>query len=100
MSNSITVPLSRTYDNKAETFKELTFREPTGADIARLGMPVKLELDEKTGNVSVNYTNSMPAMLSALAGVPTSTIGLLSASDWSACALAVSPFFLPGASNS
>jgi hypothetical protein len=66
---------------------KLTFREPTGADIALCGMPVLPNLTIDTG--------PMTDMMARLAGVPTSTIRGLPAKDWTTGAYKIFRFFTP-----
>jgi hypothetical protein len=69
----------------------LVFREPTGEDIETAGNPVMIN-----DKFDVRWDErKMSAMLAQLSGTPTSSIRKLTASDWAACAWAVTPFFLP-----
>ena len=96
-NNAITVPLSRSYDDgTGERFNSLTFREPTGAEIQRIGMPVLINPEKR----NIDFTDSMGPMMATLASVPPSVIGRLSGQDWSTCAYAIAPFFLPTAGTS
>lgn len=70
----------------------LLFKEPTGGDIERIGNPVSLG----GGNLSFDSA-AMSAMMSHLAGVPTSTIRLLHSKDWTNGAYAIWGFFVPDA---
>lgn len=82
-------PIGYTITAHGEDIKSLSFREPTGADIVRYGNPLALD-----GTIN---ESKMEGMMSALAGVPPSTIKQLKARDWNAIniALAVRYFFPP-----
>jgi hypothetical protein len=70
---------------------ELIFREPTAEDIEIAGNPVMLDdkLDVKWNE------GKMSAMMARLAGVHLSSIRKIAASDWTNCAWAITPFFMP-----
>jgi hypothetical protein len=71
-----------------EQIRSLKFREPTGADIVRVGNPLRLNLSDDAATFEV--------MMSELAGVPPSTIKKLKARDWNAIRLELaSRFFYP-----
>ncbi len=85
------IPLSKPIMAHGEERTELSFREPTGADLAACGMPVKL-----SESFDVEFdTKKMAAMLAALSGVPPSSIGQLKSVDWTTCAWAITDFFVP-----
>lgn len=79
-----------------ETITELTFREPTAADIERCGNPVNIDFfgGGETPKMSFD-ARSMSAMMSVLAAVPPSTIKKLSTRDWNSAAWNLASFFLP-----
>jgi Phage tail assembly chaperone proteins, E, or 41 or 14 len=71
-----------------EEVTELTFREPTGADIVNDGNPIRWDM---TINEAV-----MEKHMSTLATVPPSTIKQLKAKDWQIIAFELGGrFFLP-----
>jgi hypothetical protein len=76
---------------KNEPVKELSFREPTGADINRYGNPCMVDND---GNVVINE-RKMSMMMSSLAGVHLPNIEALDPRDWNSCAYRLRGFFLP-----
>ena len=92
--SKVRVPLSRAVPAHGEDVLELVFREPRGADIARCGNPVKINFAAEPPDLSFDEAK-MSRMMSALASVPESTIGLLTASDWMNCAWQVAGFFVP-----
>lgn len=95
----LTLTLSKPVQAHGEDVTTLTFREPTGADIAKAGMPVSFGLSDGEAQVTFN-PKEMNAMLACLAGVPPSTIGQLAAGDWTAAAYMVTPFFVPAGQTS
>jgi hypothetical protein len=92
---SITVPLIKEIPVFKDMVKELKFRRPTAADIIRVGgSPVEFDPISTPPRVT-HPPGYMTAMLSRLANVPTSSIERMDTRDWTACAWAISPFFLP-----
>jgi hypothetical protein len=94
----VTISLTKPIHAYGEDLSELTFREPSGGDIAAAGMPVRFDLSKAEPDIEFNATE-MTAMLSRLASVPPSSIALLTAGDWISAAYAVAPFFVPGAAT-
>jgi len=94
LPNEITVKLRKAVMAHGEMVKSLTFRAPTGGDIMALGEHYPLLIDFNTGEVRLNPM-PMGMIMSTLAQVPPSTIRLLTAKDWSTCAVALLGFFLP-----
>jgi len=80
-----------------EEVSELTFREPTGADIEKVGNPVSVDFSQDPPKIS--YEKPMSAMIAALAEVPPSTVKLMNARDWENAALLITNFFLPDLSR-
>lgn len=76
--------------------KELTFREPTAADIERVGNPVVVDM-LSTGDVpKVTFdAKSMTQMMALLATVPPSTIRQMHPRDWNSAAWQLATFFIP-----
>lgn len=73
---------------------ELTFREPTAADIERVGNPVNI--DTSGGSVKVTFdAKAMTQMMSILAAVPPSTIRQMKTKDWNSAAWELASFFIP-----
>ena len=87
-------PLSKPIQAHGEEIRELRFRDPTGRDIRLCGNPVEVALGGDSPDIGFDE-KKMTAMMSALAEVPPSTIDALPASEWTAIAWALTPFFLP-----
>ena len=74
---------------------ELTFREPTGADIERIGNPINIDMmSGDTPKVTFD-TKIMTQMMSVLAAVPPSTIRKMNTRDWNTAAWSLTSFFMP-----
>jgi hypothetical protein len=71
--------------------KELSFRQPTGGDINRYGMPVRFGAD---GAATIEE-RKMTMMMASLAGVLYPAMEQMDARDWMACAMRVQGFFIP-----
>lgn len=93
---SIRVKLSRPTKAFGEVVSALVFRQPTGRDIRSFGNPVIIDFASEPARLSFDEAK-MSRMLSALSGVPSSTIDSLSGGDWNACAWGISGFFVPSA---
>jgi hypothetical protein len=78
-------------NNKGEPISELTFREPTGADINRYGLPVRID---QNGDVVMDE-RKMTMMMSSLAGVLQPLLDPIDPRDWASCAYRLRSFFLP-----
>jgi hypothetical protein len=78
-------------DNKGGEIKELSFRQPTGADINRYGLPVRIDVN---GDVLMDE-RKMTLMMTALSGVMTPFLETMDPRDWSSCAYRLRNFFLP-----
>ena len=75
--------------------KELTFREPTAADIERVGNPVNIDmLSGDTPKLTFD-AKAMTQMMSVLAAVPPSAIRQLHPRDWNSAAWTLASFFMP-----
>lgn len=94
-----TVLLSKPVQAHGKEVDTLTFREPRGLDISQCGIPFAL-LPGKDGEGEVIQPDAaaLRKMMSRLAGVPPSSIDMLTAGDWMRCMGAVMGFF--GASGS
>jgi hypothetical protein len=91
---SRTFKLRKPLQAHGETINEITFREPTGADIELCGMPVTIDFGFDPPRVEFD-TRKMSAMMVQLAAVPPSTIRAMNPRDWSTCAWGLSNFFVP-----
>jgi hypothetical protein len=74
----------------------LTFREPTAEDIEMAGCPVIIDADSRGEPKVLFDEQKMNAMFARLSGLPLPFIRLMRASDWTNCAWAIAPFFVPG----
>jgi len=77
--------------NKNEELSELTFREPTGADINRIGNPVRVTIE---GEILIDDKRMM-LMMTALSGVMTPFLERMDPRDYASCAYRLRNFFLP-----
>jgi Phage tail assembly chaperone proteins, E, or 41 or 14 len=78
-------------NNRGELVRELEFRQPTGGDINRYGMPVRFLNDGS----AVIEEKKMSMMMASLAGVLLPAMDQIDARDWMACAMKVQVFFIP-----
>lgn len=98
---SVRMPLSRPLKvpgkSGIEETSALTFREPTAMDIEECGgAPVILDING-AGLLSPSFDGrKMNLMLARLSGVPLPFIQKMRGNDWTNCAWAVAPFFVPG----
>jgi hypothetical protein len=97
---SIAVPLSRDLKipaaNGIGTTKRLIFREPTAEDIELAGCPVIIDSDTQGEPKVLFDERKMNAMFARLSGIPLPFIRKMRGSDWTNCAWAIAPFFVPG----
>lgn len=78
-------------DNKGIDLHELSFRQPTGGDINRNGIPVRID---GSGEVVIDE-RKMTLMMTALTGVMTPFLEAMDPRDWASCAYRLRSFFLP-----
>ena len=69
----------------------MSFRQPTGADINRNGLPVRIDVN---GDVVMDE-RKMTLMMTALTGVMTPFLETMDPRDWASCAYRLRNFFLP-----
>jgi hypothetical protein len=74
-----------------QQLRELTFREPTGADVNRFGNPTRINGD---GDIIVDE-RKMTLMMAALSGLIPSSLDKMDPRDWNSCAYRLRGFFLP-----
>jgi hypothetical protein len=79
------------FGNKREQLEELSFREPTGADIIRLGNPVWINT---SGEIMFDE-RKMTMMMAQLSGVLYPLLEAMHPQDWNSCAYRLRRFFLP-----
>ena len=85
------VVLRKPVQAHGETIDTLTFREPTGEDIIACGYPLQMGDGAATPIAGV-----IAKYIGRLGGIPASSVGRLSASDFQACMAAILPFFGDG----
>ncbi len=78
-------------DNKGNEIRELSFRQPTGADINRNGLPVRID----AGGDVIMDERKMTLMMTALSGVMSPFLDTMDPRDWASCAYRLRNFFLP-----
>lgn len=86
--------LSKPVEAHGEKIDKLVFREPTGRDLLTIGNPVIFDPVSDPPKI-LHDEKRMNAMLAALAGVPPSSIMMLSPRDWITAAWGLTPFFVP-----
>jgi len=84
------LPLRKKVQAHGEWVEVLTFREPTGGDIAECGVPIYIA----QGVLKIDPV-PMEAMLARLAVVTPSTIQKLHPNDWTSAAYLIAHFFMP-----
>lgn len=96
LSKPIKVPSTDPAVRGIGTSDRLVFREPTAEDIEIAGCPVIIDSDSR-GEPKVLFDEpKMNAMFARLSGVPLPYIRKMRGSDWTNCAWAIAPFFVPG----
>jgi Phage tail assembly chaperone proteins, E, or 41 or 14 len=78
-------------DNKGLLVREVSFREPTGGDINRIGNPVRVDLN---GEIIID-DSKMIRMIAALSGILQPMIEHMDPRDYASCAYRLRGFFLP-----
>ena len=93
-TSPIIVKLRKSVIANGDEVNELSFREPTAADIERAGgNPVNIV---EGSNARVVFdTAAMTQMMSLLAAVPPSTIRQMNTKDWNNVAWKLAHFFTP-----
>jgi hypothetical protein len=86
--------LTRPIEAHGQQITKHVFREPTGRDLLNVGNPVVFDPISDPPKV-VHDERRMNAMLSLLAGVPPSSVLMLTPRDWITCAWGITPFFMP-----
>jgi hypothetical protein len=70
----LTKPIVAFPDKPGDTISELNFREPTGADLCDLGVPLKTE--------GPAFGNLIRCYIMRLAAVPSSAVDQMAVADW------------------
>jgi hypothetical protein len=83
--------LHKSISNGKSEIKEITFREPTGADINRIGNPVRID---QQGEIIIDDTR-MLLMMGNLSGVLTPLLERMDPRDYNSCAYRLRNFFIP-----
>ena len=78
-------------DQRGNELSELSFRQPTGGDINRHGMPVRVDM---SGDILIDERKMM-FMMTALTGIMTPVLETMDPRDWVACAYRLRGFFIP-----
>lgn len=89
-----TLELTRPVEAHGQQMTKLTFREPTGRDLLTIGNPVIFDPISTPPKI-IHDERRMNEMMSALAGVPPSSILALTPQDWITCAWGLTRFFVP-----
>lgn len=95
VDGSITVTLRKSIIANGDETKELTFREPTAADIERTGNPVNVDMLSGDVPKLTFDAKAMTQMMSLLAAVPPSSIRQMNTRDWNSAAWQLAAFFMP-----
>lgn len=91
----LTINLRKPITANGDDVNSLTFREPTAADIERIGNPVNLDFFSGDTPKATFDTKIMTQMMSQLAMVPPSAIRMMHTRDWNTAAWSLAPFFMP-----
>lgn len=83
-------------ENGIGSTKRLIFREPSAEDIEFAGCPVIIDSDAQGEPKVLFDERKMNAMFARLSGIPLPFIRKMRGSDWTNCAWAIAPFFVPG----
>ncbi|MGY3278125.1 phage tail assembly protein [Bradyrhizobium sp. S3.7.6] len=86
--------LTKPINAYGEEVKVLKLRKPMGADLLRVGNPVKFSPYTDPPQVDHDYGKVL-AMVARLANVPSSSLERLDTDDLSALAWTITPFFIP-----
>jgi len=87
-------PLSKPIDAHGEKIDVLRWREPTGGDIEKAGVPITMDFFGEKPTIAFNE-KKMSAMISVLCQIPPSSVRQLTAGDWQAVAWKLTRFFMP-----
>src|SRR5262249_26538129 len=90
-----TFTLRKAIQAHGDEVKELKLREPTAKDIVKAGFPVIMTQAGVAGLQLAYDEQKMTLMISELAVIPPSSVGLLDPRDWSTVATWLASFFVP-----
>lgn len=94
-SSPIAIKLRKSVIANGDEVNELTFREPTAADIERVGNPINIDMLSGDMPKITFEAKSMTQMMALLATVPPSTIRQMHPKDWNTAAWSLANFFMP-----
>jgi hypothetical protein len=93
---TIVVKLRKAVIANGDEVMELKFREPTAADIERVGLnPINIDWSNPDNPKAIADAKAMSSMMSILAAVPPSTIRMMDTRDWNWAVERLSSFFVP-----
>lgn len=78
-------------DNSNNEINEVSFREPTGADINRYGSPIRMNPD---GMFDIN-DRAMAMVMAGLSGINLPFLERMDPRDWNSCAYRLKLYFQP-----
>lgn len=87
-----TLSLKKSIEAHGETVSVLTFREPTGKDLAETGLPMLTESEGGRSRMVPN-TRVISELIARLAGIPNSSVGMMSVPDFMGATEIVLGFF-------
>lgn len=93
-----TIKLTRKVKAHGAEVDTLEFIEPTGADIADIGLPVVFDFSVNPPRPTFDAA-VMTQMIGQLARVPTSAVRQMTSKDWTRAAWAIGSFFMPNAED-
>jgi hypothetical protein len=91
---AVEYPLVKPISAYGEDVSVLKMRKPTGADLLRIGNPVKFSPFSDPPQIEHDYAKVV-AMVARLANVPSSSLERLETDDLTALAWVITPFFTP-----
>jgi len=91
----VVIKLRKPIIANGDEVNELTFREPTAADIERVGNPVNVDMISGDTPKLTFEAKSMTQMMALLATVPPSAIRQMHPRDWNTAAWSLASFFMP-----
>lgn len=94
-SEPVVVKLRKSVIANGDEVNELTFREPTAADIERTENPVNIDMMSSDVPKVTFDAKAMTQMMALLAAVPPSTIRTMHPRDWNTAAWSLARFFMP-----
>jgi hypothetical protein len=77
-----------------EEVKVLKIRKPTGADLLRIGNPIKIGMFSEPPTIDYDFPKVI-AMVARLTNIPSPSLEKLSTDQMVALAITISPFFMP-----